>query len=85
MSKDTVEFLARFCTNTVYMVYDNDPTGRKATHGWVDDVTGKHRMGALDLLTKAGMRAVDYPYHGKDPGDVWSKRGIDGLLATFGR
>lgn len=83
MSKNVVEFLARFCTNTVYMVYDNDETGRKATHGWMDATTGKHRPGALDLLKRAGVRAIDYPYRGKDPGDVWSKSGIRGLRRTF--
>lgn len=83
LSHDTVEFLARFCTNTVYMVYDNDETGRNATHGWLDAQTGKYRPGALKLLSKAGVKVVDYRYRGKDPGDVWSKGGIDKLRQTF--
>lgn len=83
LAHNTVEFLARFCTNTVYMVYDNDETGRRATYGWVDTQTGKHRPGAISLLTKAGVRVVDYRYQGKDPGDVWSKGGIDKLRHTF--
>lgn len=83
LSNDTVEFLARFCTNTVYMVYDNDETGRRATYGWRDSQTGKYRPGALSLLTKAGLRAVDYRYKGKDPGEVWSKGGIDRLRQVF--
>jgi hypothetical protein len=83
LSKDAVEFLARFCTNTVYMVYDNDETGRKATHGWKDPATGKYRPGALDLLTRAGVRAVDYRYRGKDPGEVWRAGGLPALRAAF--
>lgn len=83
MSRSTVEFLARFCTNTVYMVYDNDETGRKATYGWTDEQTGKYRPGALSLLTKAGVRVVDYRYSGKDPGEVWSKWGLGKLRQTF--
>jgi len=83
MGKDVVGFFSRLCTGTVYMVYDNDETGRKATYGWTDGVSGKHRMGAIDLLTKVGVKAVDYRYRGKDPGDVWLKRGLDGLRATF--
>jgi hypothetical protein len=84
MGRDVVEFIARFCRGTVYMVYDNDETGRKATLGWTDPTTGKHRMGALDLLGQAGVRAVDYRYRGKDPGDVWLKRGVLGLKNSFG-
>lgn len=83
MAKNVVEFLARFCRNTVYMVYDNDETGRKATYGQTDPSTGKYRPGALDLLKRAGVRVVDYRYRGKDPGDVWSKRGLSGLRKEF--
>jgi hypothetical protein len=83
MGQDVVEFITRFCRGTVYMVYDNDDTGRKATYGWTDKTTGKHRMGALDLLSRAGVRAVAYRYRGKDPGEVWLKSGLAGLRATF--
>lgn len=83
LGRDVVEFFARFCTNRVYMVYDNDETGRKATNGWVDDVTGKRRFGALESLRHAGLIAVDYRYCGKDPGEVWSKRGMEGLKSAF--
>ena len=83
LGKDVLEFLARFCTNTVYMVYDNDETGRRATHGWRDAETGKYRPGALDLLKRAGIRAVDYRYRGKDPGEVWRAGGLAKLRETF--
>jgi len=83
LGKDVVEFIARFCTNRVYMVYDNDETGRKATNGWVDTATSKRRFGALELLKRAGVHAVDYRYSGKDPGDVWSKGGLGKLQRTF--
>ena len=85
LGKDVLEFLARFCTNTVYMVYDNDDTGRRATHGWKDPATGKYRPGALDLLKRAGVRAVDFRYRGKDPGEVWRAGGLSKLRETFGR
>lgn len=85
LDHNTVKFLARFCKNTVYMAYDNDETGRRATLGWRDAATGKYRPGAMNLLTKAGVRVVDYRYRGKDPGDVWSKGGIEGLRQAFSR
>lgn len=84
LAASTVQFFARYCTANVYMVYDNDPTGRKATHGWVDEATGKYRRGALQLLKAAGVRALDYPYRGKDPGEVWSAGGREALLREFG-
>lgn len=83
LGKTEVEFIARFCTNRAIIVYDNDPTGRKATHGWTDDATGKYRPGALASLTKAGVRALDYPYRGKDPGEVWLSGGLERLRQTF--
>ena len=83
LGRDVVEFLARFCRNTVYMVYDNDETGRKATNGWVDEVTKKRRYGALELLKYAGLNAVDFRYRGKDPGEVWLQGGIERLREVF--
>ena len=83
LAANTVEFLARFCKSTVYMVYDNDETGRNATYGWTDAQTGKYRPGALTLLTKAGVRAVDFRYRGKDPGEVWRAGGVAELRKRF--
>lgn len=83
LGRDVLEFIARFATNRVFMVYDNDETGRKATYGWKDPATGKYRPGAIDLLKKAGVRVVDYRYRGKDPGDVWSHGGKTKLQETF--
>jgi hypothetical protein len=83
LSQSHVRFFARFCTNRVYMVYDNDDAGRHATTGFFDPRTGKWRPGALDLLKKAGVTAVDYRYRGKDPGEVWSKGGLPNLMSVF--
>lgn len=79
-----VEFMRRFCTGWVNMVYDNDETGRRATIGWVDRETGKKRSGALDLLKRAGVKCRDVPYHGgKDPGVIWDHGGVAAIKAAF--
>lgn len=82
LSKTHANFLSRFCQNRVYMVYDNDETGRRATLGWVDD-TGKFQPGALDSLRRLGVRVVDFRYRGKDPGEVWSSGGMQNLKRVF--
>lgn len=82
LSYNHVEFFSRFLRDRVYMCYDNDETGRKATLGWKDE-TGKYRPGALDLLKKAKLRAVDFRYRGKDPGEVWSSGGMRNMRRVF--
>lgn len=77
-------FLRRYCTGTVHMVYDNDETGRKQTHGYVDPATHKRRWGALEILSRVGVRARDVPYRGgKDPGEIWDRGGVRGLQRAF--
>lgn len=83
LSRDHVRFFSRFCVGRVHMVYDNDETGRRATNGCIDKNTGKYRPGALDLLRKAKVPAVDYHYRGKDPGAVWDSGGVRNLRAVF--
>ena len=79
-----VEFLRRFCTGWVNMVYDNDETGRKATIGWTDAESGKYRFGALDSLKKAGLKCRDVVYSGgKDPGVIWDTGGLPAIMAAF--
>lgn len=82
LSKRHVDFLARFCRDRVYMVYDNDDTGRKATLGWTRP-DGKFQRGALDLLRRAGLPVIDFRYRGKDPGEVWSSGGLPKLRRVF--
>lgn len=82
LSPSHVEFLSRFCTNLVVMAYDNDETGRKATLGWTDEA-GKYQFGALDRLKRANLRATDFRYRGKDPGEVWASGGIWNLKRVF--
>ena len=84
------EFLQRFCKTpqeqtdgSVFMVYDNDETGKKGMHGWVDE-TGKERWGAIRTLKRVGLRCQHFPYQGgKDPGEIWDKGGIEGMKAAF--
>jgi hypothetical protein len=85
LSHRHVGFLRRILhpTALVNMVYDNDETGRKQTHGWVDDKTGKRRWGALEVLQHADLRCRDIPYRGKDPGVVWDTGGQAALHETF--
>jgi len=84
LTREQLEFLRRFCRGWVYMVYDQDATGRKATHGYVDKTTGKRRPGALDLLQKVGLKCQDVAYSGgKDPGEIWDKGGVAGVRAAF--
>lgn len=84
LSPRHVEFLRRFCRGTVYMVYDNDETGRKQVEGWVDSATGKRRWGAMESLSRVGVRARDVRYSGgKDPGEIWENAGLMGLRKAF--
>ena len=83
LTKTQLEFLRRFCTGQVKMVYDRDETGRKAVTGWIDD-TGKKRMGALQLLDGVKLVGVDVHYSGgKDPGEIWDHGGVSAIQATF--
>lgn len=71
-------------TQTVNMVYDNDQTGRDQTFGKIIEATGKKQWGALDTLTRVGIKCQDRPYRGgKDPGEIWEKSGTDGLRKAF--
>lgn len=83
LSNSHIEFLRRYVRlGMVRMVYDNDETGRKQTHGWVDD-TGKKRWGALGLLERVGVKCREMPYRGKDPGEIWDHGGEPALRAAF--
>lgn len=83
LARDHVVFLSRFCRGTIYMVYDNDETGRLATVGGIHAKTGKHLRGALELLRAEGLKVVDYRYGGKDPGEVWRSGGRQKLQQMF--
>lgn len=84
VSERHVRFLRRFCKGTVNVVYDNDETGRKQVEGWVDEATGKRRWGAIESLSRVGLRARDIRYRGgKDPGEIWENTGIEGLRRAF--
>lgn len=84
LSHNHVEFLRRFCRGWVNMVYDQDETGRKATHGYVDKTTGKRRWGAIQVLERVGLKCRDKPYiGGKDPGEIWDKGGAAAVRDAF--
>lgn len=81
-----VEFLRRHLRRGfgVYVVYDNDETGQKQTHGWIDEKTGKRRWGALDRLQRVGVSCQHVGYRGgKDPGEIWDRGGNDELKRAF--
>ena len=84
VSDKHLEYLRRFCKGMVYVVYDNDETGRKQTTGWTDDKTGKFRWGAIQRLERVGLPCHDARYRGgKDPGEIWEKTGTSGLQQAF--
>jgi DNA primase len=85
VSDTHVEFLRRYVRRgRVYVVYDNDETGRRQTHGWVDEKTGKDRWGALQRLERVGVSCQHVPYRGgKDPGVIWDQGGQSALEAAF--
>ena len=69
-----VEFLKRFVRpgGSVMVVYDNDDTGRRGTKI------------VEALLNRAGLRCRIVRYiGGKDPGEIWETRGIEGLHRAF--
>lgn len=84
LSEQHVQFCRRFVRGTVHMVYDNDETGQKQVHGWVDTATNRRRWGALECLERVGVsaRAVSYS-GGKDPGEVWDRGGLPYLKSAF--
>jgi DNA primase len=83
LSDKHVEFLRRFCTGCVHMVYDRDEQGLKATRGWTDE-TGRRRWGALDKLKRVKLLGREVPYlGGKDPGEIWDKGGVEALHREF--
>ena len=84
LARSHVEFLRRFCRQWVYLVYDQDVTGRKAMMGWVDE-NGKRRLGAQELLKRVGLRCWVVEFAGgKDPGEIWDKGGAVAVRETFG-
>jgi len=83
LSKEHVEFLRRYCQQArIFMVYDNDPTGRRATHGYIND-DGKRISGALERLQRVGLNAVEVRYSAKDPGVVWDMGGAKAVKSVF--
>ena len=99
LSDQHVEFLRRFCKGTVYMVYDQDPTGIQAVGrapvkdsvtgknisvGWKDPESGKTRYGAMAVLNRAGLRCRYVKFHGgKDPGVIWDHGGAKAIKAAI--
>ena len=76
-----LEFLRRFCKGWVHVVYDNDESGRKGTHGWKDQ--GKYRWGALKKLSSVNVKCREVTYTGADPGEVWDRGGEAGVKRAF--
>ena len=86
VSRLHADFLSRFCTGTVHMVYDQDETGRNMTFGYIHPTTKKRVWGALDSLRRVGVPCRDVPYTGgKDPGEIWDSGGVPALKRAFQR
>ena len=83
VSSRHIDFFQRFLQGKVYLVYDNDATGRRQTNGYTDPVTGKRRWGAIESMSRVGIRCQDVPYKGKDPGEVWESGGLPALQQSF--
>lgn len=73
MDAITLEMITQFYTpsSTIYVCYDNDETGRKKSK-WL------HKS-----FIDRGVRAVVWPYRGKDPNDVWTHGGDKQLRRMF--
>lgn len=86
LSYNHVSFLRRVCSSSVMIAYDNDRAGKRMTHGYTDDVTGKRIIGAVESLNRVGVnaRAVSYT-GGKDPGEIWDRGGARLVQTTFCR
>jgi len=82
LTREHIEFLRRYCKGWIHLVYDNDVTGRNATHGGPDS-SGRMVPGALDRLARVGLKCRDVTYSGKDPGAVWDKGGAAAIQAVF--
>lgn len=82
LSYNQVEFLRRFCSGWVKVVFDNDSAGRHGVEGYVDD-KGFSRRGAISLLERVGVNAIAVPYVGKDPGEIWDGGGSAAMVAAF--
>lgn len=99
LSDSHLEFLRRFCKGTVYMTYDKDETGVKATGvpnakdgktdkwlsvGSKDPETGKMRYGALANLNRVGVKCRLVDFRGvKDPGDIWDHGGAEAVKSAI--
>lgn len=86
LTPEHVEFLRRMSLRgcVVGMVYDRDESGRKGTHGWTDEETGKERWGALKVLERVGVVCGDVPYTGgDDPGEIWDAGGAAAVRESF--
>jgi len=73
IDENTIKLFERFYTpmSSIYMCYDNDETGKAKSQ----DVLRK--------LSKLGMRVFECKYRGKDPNDLWTREGIEGLNKYF--
>lgn len=82
LTRNHVNFLARYAHGGVRFVYDNDEAGRNALMGY--DHEGRWTPGVLNTLKKRGVPNVSHiRYTDKDPGEVWSKGGRDRMREVF--
>lgn len=85
LSQSHVNFVSRFMqpSATVFLAFDEDPTGRNMAEGRYDD-TGRFHEGARQALERVNARVQVVHYRGgKDPGEIWDHGGRAGLQAAF--
>lgn len=72
ITRPQLNFLKRFCTGQVFIVYDDDETG-------IDGAND-----AVEQLTRAGVicRKVKF-WGGKDPGELWDSGGESRIQEVF--
>lgn len=86
ISASQKNFIVRFLRpgSQVFLVFDEDQTGREHAGGYVDQRTGRYVPGVRDKLEREGVAVQEVRYRGgKDPGEIWDSRGRAGLLEAF--
>ena len=73
MDDNTFKLFERFYTpmSSIYICYDNDETGKAKSSELVRK------------LAKSNIRSVECKYRGKDPNDLWTREGVEGLNKYF--
>jgi len=81
-----MSFLKRFLGRgaTVFVAFDEDPTGRAQVEGYFDSKTERRMPGVIERMQRVEIPCVDVRYRGgKDPGEIWESGGREALRKSF--